>query len=163
MEVARLRENLEAERTTTATLRITLGKERNEKDSAFLRNAEISQEIDLMRRKNQQYEIENYDLRNVLENFEKIVNCKNDELERSNVQSEEFERRIKELEKSEFNKEKMEGNEKRLKSNLLDLEEQLNEKTKVNKINIILHFYISTIFLLFIFRQSEFFNSVCQT
>lgn len=48
----------------------------------------------------------------------------------------EFEQKVIKLEEAERTKEKLEGNERILKSSLLDLEEQISEKNKVNGYNL---------------------------
>lgn len=48
----------------------------------------------------------------------------------------EFEQKVIKLEEAECTREKLEGNERILKSSLLGLEEQINEKNKVNSHNL---------------------------
>lgn len=132
LEVAYLRKNLESERATSATLRVCLEKERSEKDSALLRNAQVSQDIEIVKQENQQNEIENLELQNRIESLEHNLQSKTKEMEQAIETLEKTKQRMSELEEIERNKEKIERNEKLLKYSLMDREEQLNEKTKVN-------------------------------
>lgn len=131
-EVARLREDLESERTSSATLRICLEKERGEKDSILLRNAQVSQDIEMVKQENRRHEIENFEMQNRIESLEHSVQSKSKEVEQTMTTLEETKKRLIELEEVEQHRDKMERSEKLLKSSLMDLEEQLNEKTKVN-------------------------------
>lgn len=130
-EVARLREGLETERTSSATLRVCLEKERDEKDAAQLRIALVSQDLQIAKQNNGRLEVENIELQNRLESLEKSLKNKVNDAEDFYRKLEETRRRIEELEESEKYKERLEGNEKVLRDSLMDLEEQLNEKTKV--------------------------------
>ncbi|XP_076160995.1 uncharacterized protein LOC143143532 isoform X2 [Ptiloglossa arizonensis] len=134
LEVAYLRKNLESERATSATLRVCLEKERSEKDSALLRNAQVSQDIEIVKQENQQNEIENLELQNRIESLEHNLQSKTKEMEQAIETLEKTKQRMSELEEIERNKEKIERNEKLLKYSLMDREEQLNEKTKTIKI-----------------------------
>ncbi|XP_054014489.1 golgin subfamily A member 1 [Hylaeus anthracinus] len=134
LELARLREDLESERTASATLRVCLEKERGEKDSALLRNAQVSQDIEIVKQENRQHEIENGELQSRVESLEHNLQSKIKEIEHAMSTLEETKQRLSELEETERNNEKMERSEKLLKSSLLDLEEQLNEKTKTIKV-----------------------------
>ncbi|XP_076643374.1 uncharacterized protein LOC143353728 [Halictus rubicundus] len=134
LEVARLREDLESERTSLATLRVCLEKERGEKDSALLRNAQVSQDIEIVRQENRRHEVENTDLQNKVESLEHKLQSKTKEMAEAMTKLEDTKQRMSELEEGEQHREKMERNEKVLKSSLMDLEEQLNEKTKTIKV-----------------------------
>jgi len=133
LELIQLQEILESERAITAELRVFLEKERHEKDAVLLRNAQVSQDIEIAKQENRQQEIENIELQNRVENLEDDLVDKVKEAEKSAIILKEFEEKLAELEEAEHNREKLEGNERILKSSLLDLEEQLNEKNKVNK------------------------------
>lgn len=130
-ERTHLQETVEFERGTTAELRVFLEKEKDEKDAALLRNAQVSQDIEIVKQENRQQGIENIELQNRLENLEDDLISKEKELEQAAITLKEFEEKIAKLEETEYNREKLEGNEKILKSSLLDLEEQLIEKNKV--------------------------------
>lgn len=132
LEMAQLQEILESERLTTAKLRVFLEKERSEKDAALLRNAQISQDIEIVKQENRQQEIENIELHSRVENLEGDLVDKVKEAEQATVTLKEFEQKVAKLEEVERSREKLEGNERILKSSLLDLEEQLSEKNKVN-------------------------------
>lgn len=132
LEVARLRENLENERTSGATLRVCLEKERDEKDSALLRTALISQDIQIAKQESQRQEMENSELQSSVEKLEKVVKSKSKESEETSRKLDEALQRIEELDKNKLNTDLLEGNEKVLKSSLSELEEQLIEKTKVH-------------------------------
>lgn len=131
-ELAHLREILESERAEVTELRIFLEKERNEKDTALLRNAQMSQDIEIVKQENRQHKIENIELQNKVENLEDDLMNKVKEAEQVRTALKEFEQKVVKLEEAESTKEKLEGNEKILKSSLLDLEEQISEKNKVN-------------------------------
>lgn len=131
VEVNQLKESLEIEKTTIAKLQECIEKERNEKDTALLRSAQFSQDIEIIKQEQRIQEVENHELQNKIENLEGSYKAQNEELEKVIAILKKSKQRIAELEEIERNKEKMEGNEKILKSSLLDLEEQLNEKTKV--------------------------------
>lgn len=111
VQLERIRENLESERVNSAVLRINFEQERNEKDSILLRNAQVSQDHEIALQKKRQQEIENIELHNEIDNLKK---------------------KLLSLENIETDKKNNEGLEKTLRSNLSDLEEQLNEKTKVS-------------------------------
>ncbi|XP_017886845.1 golgin subfamily A member 1-like isoform X1 [Ceratina calcarata] len=134
LEVARLREDLETERTASATLKVYLEKERNEKDTALIRNAQVSQDIEIVKQENRRQEIENIELQNRIDALERSLESKNKEVEQAVATLEETKQRTMELEEVEQNRKKMERSEKQLKSSLMDLEEQLNEKTKTIKV-----------------------------
>lgn len=132
LEVARLREDLESERTASATLRVCLEKERGEKDSALLRNAQVSQDIEIVKQENRRHEVESAEMQTRIDSLELNLESKSKEVERAISVLEETKQRMSELEEAERNREKMERTEKLLKSSLMDLEEQLNEKTKAS-------------------------------
>ncbi|CAL7951387.1 unnamed protein product [Xylocopa violacea] len=134
LEVARLRDDLESERTASATLKICLEKERNEKDTALLRNAQVSQDIEIVRQENRRQEAENTELQNRIETLEYNLQSKYKEIEQTQMKLEESKQRMLELEEMDQNRKKMERSEKLLKSSLMDLEEQLSEKTKTIKV-----------------------------
>jgi len=143
LELTQLQEILESERAIMAELRVFLEKERREKDAALLRNAQVSQDIEIVRQENRQQEIENIELQNRIENLEDDLVDKVKEAEKTAITLKEFEEKLVILKEAEHNREKLEENERILKSSLLDLEEQLSEKNKVNSksyqiINIIL-------------------------
>ncbi|KAL6259950.1 hypothetical protein P5V15_009859 [Pogonomyrmex californicus] len=133
-EVKHLRETLESEQAAIAELRVFLEKERNEKDTALLRNAQISQDIEIVKQENRQQKIENMELQNKMESLEDELVNKIREGKQTMSTLKEFEQKIAKLEEVERNREKLEGNEKKLKNNLLDLEDQLNEKNKTIKV-----------------------------
>lgn len=132
IELTHLQEALESERTIAAELRVFLENERGEKDAALLRNAQMSQDMEIVKQENRQQEVENMELQSRMENLEDDLVNKVKELEQATVVLKECERRVAELEEVERSKEKLEGNERILKSSLLDLEEQLSEKNKVD-------------------------------
>lgn len=134
LEVARLREDLESERTASATLKVCLEKEKNEKDTVLLRNAQVSQDIEIVKQENRRQEVENTELQNRIETLEHNLQSKSKEIEQVMTTLEETKQRMLELEDLEQNRKKMERNETLLKSSLMDLEEQLNEKTKTIKV-----------------------------
>lgn len=130
-ELTHLQEIVESERVTTAELRVFLEKEKGEKDAALLRNAQVSQDIEIVKQENRQQGIENIELQNRLENLEDDLVNKTKEVEQAAITLKEFEQKVAKLEEAECNREKLQGNERILKSSLLDLEEQLIEKNKV--------------------------------
>ncbi|XP_031841746.1 uncharacterized protein LOC116431021 isoform X2 [Nomia melanderi] len=134
LEAANLKEDLESERTALTALRVCLEKERGEKDTALLRNAQVSQDIEIVKQENRRQEVENTELLNRVDSLENNLQSKTKEMEETIVKLEETKQRMSELEEGEQNREKLERNEKVLKSSLMDLEEQLNEKTKTIKV-----------------------------
>ncbi|XP_033227652.1 golgin subfamily A member 1 [Belonocnema kinseyi] len=134
LELARLRDNLESEKISSATLRVCLEKERDEKDSALLRIARISQEMQLSKQDSGRQEVENIELQSKVEKLEEMLKIKEKDVEESSRVQKETTRRLKELEETERLRERLEGNEKALKDSLLDMEEQLQEKTKTIKV-----------------------------
>lgn len=135
VELTHLQEAFETERTMAAELRVFLEKERGEKDAALLRNAQMSQDMEIVKQENRQQEVENIELQSRIENLEDDLVNKVKEVEQTTIMLKECERRVAELEEVEHSKEKLEGNERILKSSLLDLEEQLSEKNKVNNLH----------------------------
>ncbi|KAM0726424.1 Golgin subfamily A member 1 [Formica fusca] len=134
LELAYLQEILESERSTTAELRISFKKEKDEKDAALLRNAQVSQDIEIVKQENRQQEIENMELQSRVENLEDHLVGKVKEAEQAVITLKQFEQKVAKLEEAEHNREKMERNERILKNNLLDLEEQISEKNKTIKV-----------------------------
>ncbi|XP_071568164.1 uncharacterized protein [Temnothorax nylanderi] len=134
LELAHLREFLESERAAVTELRVFLEKERDEKDSALLRNAQMSQDIEIVKQENRQHKIENMELQSKVENLEDDLMGKVKEAKQVIITLKEFEQKVMKLEEAERTREKLEGNEKILKSSLLDLEEQMSEKNKTIKI-----------------------------
>lgn len=136
LELAHLQKILESERVAMTELRVFLEKERDEKDTTLLRNAQMSQDIEIVKQENRQHKIENMELQNKVENLEDDIVGKVKEAEQVIVILKEFEQKVMKLEEAERVREKLEGNEKILKSSLLDLEEQLSEKNKVDNSNL---------------------------
>ncbi|TGZ54170.1 Golgin subfamily A member 1 [Temnothorax longispinosus] len=134
LELAHLREFLESERAAVTELRVFLEKERDEKDSALLRNAQMSQDIEIVKQENRQHKIENMELQSKVENLGDDLMGKVKEAKQMIITLKEFEQKVMKLEEAERTREKLEGNEKILKSSLLDLEEQISEKNKTIKI-----------------------------
>lgn len=132
LELSYLQEVLESERATSAELRSFFEKEKDEKDAALLRNAQVSQDIEIVKQKNRQQEIENMELQSRVENLEDRLAGKGKEAEQAAITLKQCELKVTKLEEAERNREKVERNERILKSNLLDLEEQLSEKNKVD-------------------------------
>lgn len=133
-ELTHLRQTLEFERAAMTELRVILEKERGEKDTVLLRNAQMSQDIEIVKQENRQRKNENMELQSKIENLEDILVNKVKEAEQVIVSLKEFEQKVVKLDEAERTKEKLEGNERILKSSLLDLEEQLSEKNKTIKI-----------------------------
>lgn len=136
LELAHLQKILESERVAMTELRVFLEKERDEKDTTLLRNAQMSQDIEIVKQENRQHKIENMELQNKVENLEDDIVGKVKEAEQVIVILKEFEQKVMKLEEAERVREKLEGNERILKSSLLDLEEQLSEKNKVDNSNL---------------------------
>lgn len=136
LELAHLQKILESERVAMTELRVFLEKERDEKDTTLLRNAQMSQDIEIVKQENRQHKIENMELQNKVENLEDDIVGKVKEAEQMIVILKEFEQKVIKLEEAERVREKLEGNERILKSSLLDLEEQLSEKNKVDNSNL---------------------------
>lgn len=87
-----------------------------------------------MKQENRRQEVENTELQNRIETLEHNLQSKSKEIEQVMTTLEETKQRMLELEDLEQNRKKMERNETLLKSSLMDLEEQLNEKTKTIKV-----------------------------
>lgn len=136
LELVHLREILESERAAVTELRIFLEKEKDEKDIALIRNAQMSQDIEIVKQENRQHKIENVELQSKVENLENNLMGKVKEAEQVIVTLKEFEQKVVKLEEAEHTREKLEGNERILKSSLLNLEEQISEKNKVNSHNL---------------------------
>ncbi|XP_014611277.1 PREDICTED: golgin subfamily A member 1 isoform X3 [Polistes canadensis] len=130
LEINLLKESLENEKRTSAKLQEYIEKEKNEKDSALLRSAQFSQDIEIIKQEQRLQEVENHELQNKMDNLEDRFKAKSEELEKAVAMLKNSKQRIIELEEVERNKEKMEENEKIL----LALEEQINEKTKTIKV-----------------------------
>ena len=131
LEVDRLKEVLESEKIIQRNVNASLDKERTEKDSALLRIALISQEIQIAKQETKTQELENIELQNRLESVEEILKNKNKDIDEITRKLDETLERIGEFEKNKRDTETLEGNEKVLKTSLSDLEEQLSEKNKV--------------------------------
>jgi len=136
LELVHLQEILDSERTVVTELRVCLEKERDEKDIALLRNAQMSQDIEIVKQEIRQHKVENIELQNKVENLEVDLLSKMNEAEKMIVTLKGFEQKVAKLEEAERTKEKLEENERILKSSLLDLEEQLSEKNKVDSHNL---------------------------
>ena len=131
LEVDRLKEVLESEKIIQRNVNASLDKERTEKDSALLRIALISQEIQIAKQETKTQELENIELQSRLESVEEILKNKNKDIDEITRKLDETLERIGEFEKNKRDTETLEGNEKVLKTSLSDLEEQLSEKNKV--------------------------------
>jgi len=136
LELAHQQEILDSERAAVTELRVCLEKERDEKDIALLRNAQMSQDIEIVKQEIRQHKVENIELQNKVENLEVDLVSKMNEAEQVIVTLKGFEQKVAKLEEAERTKEKLEENERILKSSLLDLEEQLSEKNKVDSHNL---------------------------
>ncbi|XP_011314282.1 golgin subfamily A member 1 isoform X1 [Fopius arisanus] len=134
MQLARLRENLETERTSSATLRLSFEKERDEKDLALLRNAQVSQDFELAMQEKRIQETENVDLQSKIESLEMTVKKMKHDMDESCRSFEEAQERLVVFQRAEDERKNNEEMERTLKSNLADMEEQLNDKTKTIKV-----------------------------
>lgn len=76
LEVARLRDTLEAERTRNANLSISLDRERGEKDETLFRNAQVNQQVELARQELREQEQESVELHNRIATMEKELSEK---------------------------------------------------------------------------------------
>lgn len=131
LQLSRLRENLESEKVNSATLRINFEKERNEKDSILLRNAQVSQDYEIAVQEKRRQELESIELQNKIEQLEVLLKKSQISVEESSKAYQDAKEKLIQFEGIEIDKEKNEGLEKILKNNLSDMEEQLNDKTKV--------------------------------
>ncbi|KAJ8679471.1 hypothetical protein QAD02_015258 [Eretmocerus hayati] len=134
LEVDRLKEELENEKVSKKDIHVNLEKERTEKDSALLRTALISQEIQIVKQKAEIQELENMELQNRLELLEHTLKDRDKNMHEVTKRLDEAMKRIEIFEKGKVETESRESNEILLKNNLSDLEEQLNEKNKTIKI-----------------------------
>jgi hypothetical protein len=64
LEVTQLRDALEAERTRSANLSISLDREQGEKDATLLRNAQVNQQVELAKQELREQEGECTELHN---------------------------------------------------------------------------------------------------
>jgi hypothetical protein len=64
LEVTRLRDALEAERSRSTNLSISLDQERGEKDATLLRNAQVNQQVELAKQELREQEQECTELHN---------------------------------------------------------------------------------------------------
>lgn len=135
LEVDRLKEELDSEKMLKKNINIDLEKERTEKDSALIRTALISQEIQIAKQETKKQELENVELQTQLDNLEKMLKNKSKDITEITKRLDEALQRIGDFEKVKLDTETLEGNEKVLKTSLSDLEEQLNEKNKVFNLN----------------------------
>lgn len=142
-EVVHLRESLDTERSTLSALRVTLDRETNEKDSALLRNAQVSQDYEMVKQENRCKDTENAELQNRLETLTESLENKREEIQEFLRKLQESSRRIEQLEEGQSKRESSEINEKTLRSAITDLEEQLNDKTKANFVSQEFLFYFS--------------------
>jgi len=149
LELVHLQEILDSERAAVTELRVCLEKERDEKDIALLRNAQMSQDIEIVKQEIRQHKVENIELQNKVENLEVDLVSKMNEAEQVIVTLKGFEQKMAKLEEAERTKEKLEENERILKSSLLDLEEQLSEKNKVDSHNLQSVIHIENVMFLF--------------
>ena len=131
MELARLRESLETERVANATLRVSLEREKSDKDTALLRNAQVSQDFELAKQETSRQQTEVIEMQNRIESLEESLRSKSLEFERTTKNFADTQKRLEKLEEAERAWKTNEGTEATLRNNLGDLEEQLNDKTKV--------------------------------
>ena len=76
LEVAQLRDALEAERTHNANLCISLDRERREKDETLLRNAQVNQQVELAKQELREQEQECTELHNRISVMEQTLSVK---------------------------------------------------------------------------------------
>lgn len=76
VEAAQLRNALEAERTRSANLSISLDRERGEKDATLLRNAQVNQQVELAKQELREQEQECTELHNRIALMEQILSEK---------------------------------------------------------------------------------------
>ncbi|XP_058799083.1 golgin subfamily A member 1 [Phymastichus coffea] len=134
LENERLKRELESEKENKTNINMSLEKERTEKDSALLRTAQISQEIQIAKQETKTQELENMELQTQLENMEDILRNKCKDVDDITRKLDDALKRIEDFEQIQSDTETLQGNEKALKTNLSDLEEQLSEKNKTIKI-----------------------------
>jgi hypothetical protein len=73
LELAQLRDALEAEQTRSANLSISLDRERGEKDVTLLRNAQVNQQVELAKQELREQEQESVELHNRIAVMEKTL------------------------------------------------------------------------------------------
>jgi len=76
LEVSRLRDALEAERTHSANLSISLDRERGEKDATLLRNAQVNQQVELAKQELREQEQECTELHSRIALMEQAISEK---------------------------------------------------------------------------------------
>lgn len=131
LEIDRLKEELETEKISKSNINLSLEKERTEKDSALLRTALISQEIQIAKQETKTQELENAELQSRLDSLEDTLKNKCKDIDEIHRRLDEALRKNEDFEKIKQDTVALEGNEKVLKTSLSDLEEQLSEKNKV--------------------------------
>ncbi|PNF41512.1 hypothetical protein B7P43_G13037, partial [Cryptotermes secundus] len=130
LELAQLRDALEAEQTRSANLSISLNRERGEKDVTLLRNAQVNQQVELAKQELREQEQEAVELHNKIIVMEKILADKDMAIEKMKIDSEELSKRVQDTEMVEHDKQAAANLEQELRNNISELEEQLIEKNK---------------------------------
>ncbi|KAL0273778.1 UNVERIFIED_CONTAM: hypothetical protein PYX00_006375 [Menopon gallinae] len=129
-ECIKVKELLEMEKKLNEDMSIALEKERQEKDDMMMRNAEISQEVQLAKQGIREQEMETSELQSKLASLEKKLAEKGKELDSLSHEKTDLLARIGELEKLEAEKELASTTEKDLKSRISQLENELFDKNK---------------------------------
>lgn len=76
LEVARLRDALEAERNRSTNLSVSLDQEQGEKDATLLRNAQVNQQVELAKQELREQEQECTELHNRIALMEQALSEK---------------------------------------------------------------------------------------
>ncbi|XP_043275854.1 golgin subfamily A member 1 isoform X1 [Venturia canescens] len=134
LEVEQLRQSFEKEKENGAALRTSLDHEKSEKDSALLRNAQISQDFELAKQDNIRQHAESVELQNKIDNLTDMLRIRDIEIEKTSKNIEEAKARIDQLEIIERQHKSSQETETALRDNLLAMEEQLNDKSKTIKV-----------------------------
>uniref|UniRef100_A0A224XJM3 Putative golgin subfamily protein a member 1 n=1 Tax=Panstrongylus lignarius TaxID=156445 RepID=A0A224XJM3_9HEMI len=133
-ELNKLQSSLNKEKTRNEELRREIDKERTAKDDALLRNAQISQETDIIRQnlREQQTEAEEQSRRIIF--LEGIHSNKEQELAKLKTDISELTLQFRQLQEELEAQKLQQIEEEKLKSNLTRLEEELFEKNKAIRV-----------------------------
>ncbi|KAK7870591.1 hypothetical protein R5R35_009095 [Gryllus longicercus] len=133
-ELRQVQVELRGEQARCIELQKSLSHERQDKDAILLRNAQVSQEVQLAQQAAREQQRDQAELLNRVTSLENQLSEKNKESERWKSLNENLSRRVQELELVEHNKQAAVDLERDLRKNICDLEEQLAEKNKSIKV-----------------------------
>nr|CAD7462791.1 unnamed protein product [Timema tahoe] len=130
LEKSQLERELESERTRANNLMQDLERECGEKDATLVRNAQVNQQVELVRQELRAQQGEVSELNQRMYALQSQLDERQNELERIRKEKEELAMRVGVLQVIEHDKEAASAMEGRLRASLVDMEEQLAEKHK---------------------------------